>query len=322
MRQAAPPGTAPPDPQLLTTYRYLRMALVTVLVLLFAGVLLQVAVSARPPLPSISDYYWTPVRSVFVGSLVALGVGMVVLKADNELEDIVLNIGGVLAPVVAFVPAPQLGTCVVAPGSGPRPALPQDTVDAITNNVSALLVAGAVGLIIFAALAYGVRDLDPDRRRLPRNIRVARAVGTGVVVAVFVGGWLWFRAGRAGFECHAHAAAAITLFVCIIVVTALNAVTRTLDGLAAGRPLPRAALNQYSAIALLMAVVLAVGLLTYPAWLHAILFVESGVLLLFLAFWVVQSRELWATGVRHRLRERSLVPRASLQPGQHGGEGG
>jgi hypothetical protein len=41
------------------------------------------------------------VRAVFVGALVALGVGMVVLEPDNELEDIFLN--------VAFVPTPDAG---------------------------------------------------------------------------------------------------------------------------------------------------------------------------------------------------------------------
>ena len=42
-----------------------------------------------------------------MGALMAMGVSMVVLKADNEVEDILLNIAGVLAPVVALVPTPK-----------------------------------------------------------------------------------------------------------------------------------------------------------------------------------------------------------------------
>jgi hypothetical protein len=49
------------------------------------------------------------VRAVCVGALVAQGVGMVVLEPDNQLEDIFLNVAGVLAPVVAFVPTPDAG---------------------------------------------------------------------------------------------------------------------------------------------------------------------------------------------------------------------
>ena len=276
------------------------MALISVLALLAFSVLLRIADDGWPPLPSISDYYWTSVRSVFVGALVGLGVGMVVLKADNELEDIFLNIGGILAPVVAFVPVPEL--------EGP-PTLPPATVDAITNNITALLLAGALSLVVFAVLAFGVRGKPGDRRRLPRNIRLARYAGTAVVVALFLGAWWWFEHERASFERNAHYAAAVTLFGCIIAVTALNAVSRTLAMRADGDPLGRALLNMYSILGVLMALVLIVGLV-FRDWYYAILFVEAGVLVLFLSFWIIQSAELWRTGVRHRGRGPSLLPRA------------
>jgi hypothetical protein len=58
------------------------------------------------------------VRAVFVGALVALGVGMVVLEPDNELEDIFLN--------VAFVPTPDAGWMLQSLELWkPRPALPR-----------------------------------------------------------------------------------------------------------------------------------------------------------------------------------------------------
>lgn len=288
--------TLPPDPQLLTTYRYLRMALISVLVLLASAVLLAFADDGWPPLPSISDYYWTPVKSVFVGALVGLGVGMVVLKADNELEDIFLNVGGILAPVVAFVPVPEL--------EGP-PTLPPATVEAITNNITALLLAGALSLVVFAVLAFGVRGRRRDRRRLKRSIRLARFAGTGAVVALFLGGWWWFEHERGSFERYAHYAAAVTLFACIIAVTVLNAVSRSLASTASR---PRSLVNAYSVLSALMALVLIAGLLLRD-WYYTILFIEAGVLVLFLAFWIIQSAELWRTGVRHRGRGPSLLPR-------------
>ncbi len=305
-------GEQAQDVQLLTTYRYLRMALVTVLALLAFAVALEMFSSAGPPLTSISEYYWTPVRSVFVGAMVALGVGMIVIKADNELEDIFLNVGGVLAPIVAFVPTAQVGTCATPAGGGPPPALPAATVDAITNNVSALLAAGVLALLIFLALVRFAPGTSPGSAPLPRGIRLARLIGTLVVVALLVTAWVWFNQGRASFECHAHDAAAVCLFVCILAVTGLNAVSKFLERRTTGVSRLRAALNGYTILAVLMAVVVAVGGATFSGWAYAILFVEAGVLALFLVFWVTQSAELWNRGVRHVGRKPRLAPQAPV----------
>lgn len=295
------------DPQLLTTYRYLRMALVTVLALLAFGVLVEIITSPEPLLTSISAYFWTPVRSVFVGTLVALGVGMIVIKADNELEDIFLNVAGVLAPVVAFVPTAEVGTCFATASGDPPPALPAATVDGIANNMTALLAAGALGLVIFMALV--VRAPASRSTPLPTGVKVARIIGSGIVVALFVAAWIWFTTARSSFECHAHDVAAVCLFVCIVAVTILNGVTRFLEQ-RAEQGLLRAAANRYSALAVLMVLVMAVGILVMDSWDYAILFIEAGVLVLFLSFWVAQSSELWERGVRHRGAPPSLGPYA------------
>ena len=292
------------DAQVLTTYRYLRMALVSVLALLTAGVLLQMSADGWSLLPSISDYYWTPARSVFVGSLVALGVGMIVIKADNELEDILLNVGGVLAPVVAFVPTPQLGTCTTS--GGDRPGLPQSTVDGITNNMGALLVAGGFALVVFLTLAFGVRDRRPGAGNVGGWILVARVAGTVVVIAIFVGAWFWFENGRSSFECNAHYTAALVLFACIVGVTGLNAFSRFLEHREAEGL--RAAVNPYSVITVLMAGVIVAGALRAGSWGYYILFIEAGVIALFLSFWVLQSAELWTRGVRHLGSPPRLAP--------------
>src|SRR6478735_193252 len=161
------------DPQLLITYRYLRMSLVAVLTMLAASVCFQWFISGNH-LPSISDYYWTPVHAVFIGALLALGVGMVILKPDNELEDIFLNIAGVLAPVVAFVPTPAPGTCYDDGGTFVLPD--QATIDGIKNNIPALLFAGATALVImlfFTRLRKEKVQFPP----LERGATVARFLG-------------------------------------------------------------------------------------------------------------------------------------------------
>jgi hypothetical protein len=55
-------------------------------------------------LSSVSAYFYTPARSVFVAGLVGLGVCMLALRGMNLAEDIFLNIGGIFAFLVAFVP--------------------------------------------------------------------------------------------------------------------------------------------------------------------------------------------------------------------------
>jgi hypothetical protein len=296
------------DPQLLITYRYLRMSLVAVLAMLACAVVIEWQGSGNPLLPSISDYYWTPVRSVFVGALVALGIGMVVLKPDNELEDIFLNIAGVLAPVVAFVPTPDVGTCQVNDG-GDFVDAAQATIDGIKNNVPALLIAGAIAIGILLVFTKVI----PEETKFPPlqdGARLARKLGFAAVVVLLVGAVLWFRAGGTSFECNAHYAAAFTLFGCIIAVAILNAIGKYRDS-RKKKPTDRVSpVNRYSAIAFLMLVVLAIGLVAMAAgWDYWVMFVEAGVLTLFILFWILQSWDLWNRAIRSPGDERSLLPK-------------
>ena len=155
--------------QTLTTYRYLRISLIAVLLLLASAVVVQTVWSNKgwPPLwgdphweTSISYYYWTPVRAVFVGALMAMGVSMVVLKADNEVEDILLNIAGVLAPVVALVPTPK--HCVPDGDKCIRPDWPPDIVEGIRNNISALFISATLALLFFVVIALRSRLAEDD----------------------------------------------------------------------------------------------------------------------------------------------------------------
>src|SRR4051812_8792439 len=85
------------------SYRYLRLSIVIVLLALLCSVLLE-----RSHAPcweeSISAYFYTPAHSMFIGALVALGVGLIALRGSTDVEDVLLNVAGVLAPIVAFVP--------------------------------------------------------------------------------------------------------------------------------------------------------------------------------------------------------------------------
>src|SRR5688572_22472438 len=100
------------------TYRYVRIGMVGAVVLLAGSVLLeQREVTNGCWQTSISAYYYTPVRAVFVGVLMAIGLMLIVIKGNNELEDGCLNVAGMLAPVVALVPTSDHGRCWSIPPS-------------------------------------------------------------------------------------------------------------------------------------------------------------------------------------------------------------
>jgi hypothetical protein len=53
---------------------------------------------------SISAYYHTPIRNVFVGILFAVGASLFLYRGYNMLENIILNFAGILALCIALLP--------------------------------------------------------------------------------------------------------------------------------------------------------------------------------------------------------------------------
>lgn len=91
------------------TYRALRyglggMALLLPVVLAGGGKLGGVALQ-----PSLSAYYHTSLRDVFVGVLFAAGAGLLLYKGFRKDEDWALNFAGIFAALVALVPTPPAG---------------------------------------------------------------------------------------------------------------------------------------------------------------------------------------------------------------------
>jgi len=270
----------------IKTYRYLRLAMLTMLVLLGAGVLIERA-NGSVGCPSISDYYYTPAQAVFVGSLITIGVCMIALKGSTEWEDILLNLGGMLAPVVAFVPTPAGATCSSVPDIAP------DIAANVANNIPALFVAGLVGVATVVVLAWLARAHDTSRW----NYR--HTIGLLVALAVLAAGFAWFLKGRESFIGNAHYAAAFPLFGAIVAVAVINArefTHKRTGAMAAGQ----VASNRYFLVAVLMVVLPMVEWLvsTVVTWNHVVLWAEATVLVLFAAFWLLQTQELWSEGVR------------------------
>lgn len=134
------------------TYRWLRLGIGLLLAFLSASVLVEVAFGDSPVLGSISAYWYTPVRGVFVGTLTAMGLSMIAIQGRERIgEDLLLNVAGMLSPVVAVVPTPaDLPTCTASVQPACRPA---NLDDDVTNNLAALLIVGAMALAIVWAVA-------------------------------------------------------------------------------------------------------------------------------------------------------------------------
>lgn len=299
----------------LKSYRYLRTAMVALVLCLTAAVTMQSLVQGSI-LSSISAYYYTPAQAIFVGVLVAIGVCMIALKGTTEVEDILLNIGGMLAPVVAIVPtargvdyAAALQACTssesateqgLATDDCPTTMALQEATEAnVANNMTALLVVGAVGLLV--AVAFRLLDRDSDTSRVARMTRIGIAA-TAVVYAATASGFLAFR--QAFLE-TAHYVAAVAMFGCIVVVAVVNALRHRNEDLArldtfwakAVRSLTVLFLSfdRYAMVALAMVVAVVVGapLALLDAFDDTVFWLEAALIILFAVFWVVQTVERW-----------------------------
>lgn len=251
------------------TYFALRLGLVVLAVLLALAIVVQLVRDGCLQ-SSISAFYYTPVRSVFVAALCAIGAGLIMYRGNSTTENALLDVAGFVAFIVAFVPAGFR-----ADAGCPAVAVP-DVRAAIVNNMLALIVAGGVGL----ALARVTRR----SREAPPVSTVGAMVACAALWAVL---FVTFIVAFDFFLLVAHAFSAITFFVLVLIVIFLNARSFRADE-------PRIFQIAYTSIlvgVVVAAVALAVARFLFPLrtfifWLEAVGIAG------FLVFWLVQTLEL------------------------------
>ena len=268
------------------TYLYLRVGLVALALFLGASLVIEMAFGDTDWLGSISAYFYTPVRSVFVGTLSAMGVCLIAIKGrDRPREDLMLNLAGMCAPVVALVPTPLEDSAACG---GDARCVPEEFVPGVVNNVQALLVVGVVG-VLFAART--IRRDTHERGDL---------VAIGVSAGGLAGFALWFALGRDSFLDYAHYATAVPMFGLIVAVALVNA-ARVDDFVASGGTLTVGRADTYRrayrAIAYLMGAVIGGALVLFVVqaatdtqpFAHWVFIVEALLLAAFTAFWILQT---------------------------------
>jgi hypothetical protein len=301
------PGEPAPvrSDDVIKTYRYLRIGMIGAVVLLFVSILIErsnVACWQR----SISAYYYTPVRAIFVGSLMAVGLSLIVYKGRSRGEDPFLNFAGMLAPVVAIVPTTNVGTCWSVPPE-PSPLTPERTpagwvVANIDNNFDALLITGAIGLAVTAFIALFMSRknlLDTARSHLGTTVSL---IGTGVALLV---AW-WLSENRSDFYTKAHSFAAVAMFV--LLIGAIVSVALDTRNRGAVWWLCDAALA-----ALMVAGAIVIGL-TGIFGDHKIFVLETYEIALFAVYWGIQTAEKWHERPEPTIVRMTVAPAPGGEP--------
>jgi hypothetical protein len=297
------------------SYRYLRLGLIAAALMILVSLTLEWFDVERACFQtSVSGYYYTPVRAVFVSSLVTIGVALIAIKG-HEVEDLLLNIAGMLAPLVTFIPTRNVG---LGCWSSPPPALPLTDADPpvladwvvanIENNLHTLIYVGLGAVVLSAILlaatdARGVAALgrfDQGDKASRRGVAVT-AILIAVVWVSWDSGWEWFRA-------QLHNGAAIFMFVFLAAASWVNAYRKSRRRIKSEHPdqpddyvnrqfrSTRAYYTWYLLIPWLMVgatVGVVVAKLVVRDWQHHVLVLEMAEIVLFAMYWIVQTREHW-----------------------------
>lgn len=187
LRSDAEPADAPRRDRVLDTYRYLRIATpMPVLWLLLA--MAVIFVQRGEVLDSISDYYAGPLRDVFVGGLMASGLGMIVYKGESALEDYALNFAGFNAFLVALVSNSfQDGLDVARRAESTDVPPPVSSADLLGNLHAATwtLLVVTLAFVLVDNRVMGWTGLDwRGLKPLPKGLIVLSWAGETVLLAI------------------------------------------------------------------------------------------------------------------------------------------
>jgi hypothetical protein len=303
-RIATPKSDAEQGLDLIYTYRYLRAGMVALLGMLVFTVAYQVVVASGCVLGSISAYYFTPARAIFIGALCGLGALLVVHKARSHEEDVLLDFSGVMAIVVALVPTVPDQGCT---GSASLPAA--DVAAAVRNNIWTLVVVLAAAMI--------ARALISKRTGQMGSSRTGGTLVSWICGIILAAELVFFLVKRDSFIALSHGIAAVTMVAGIIAVMVFNALNQPDDERS------QRFRNTYYAIAVALGISLAAAValhLWLPGFRHFILVAELVVIALFIAFWIVQTIELWRKEPQEmREQVERAAPALAVEAGPTGG---
>lgn len=278
-RKRVTPADVDVSTSLERTYRYLRIGVAGTVIAIFVAI--AQAAAGYGWLTTVSDYFYTPARNVFVGALIAVSLALIALSGRGA-ERALLDAAALFAPLIALVPT------TIPPGAVPGVAVsctercfpPEYEADA-ANGVAVYLVLGVLVLLV-ALLLAALRQVS-----LP-------AVWPSLIIAAVVlaaTGLTWAFA-RDLFLQQGHFVATTLFFALFAAVALRSAFPRR-----GPQPAPVYRVL-YTAIAVGLVVVLIAYVILLPqadgGGIPIVLVLEAAALALFFAFWVVQGVEKWS----------------------------
>ncbi|MFD4957190.1 hypothetical protein [Microbacterium sp. NPDC058389] len=298
----------------LKTHRYLRLSFVFAVAALFIGVIIASVVGGYVK-GSISYYYWTPARNVFVGVLIAASLAMLALNGRGGAAEIplgqrtlklpspstLLDFAAIFGPLIAIVPtdvkASEQGlttfTCEGTEQSClPKAALP-DVQNAVLTYILILVVIVVVMMIV---------QRKEKRQRFAFLVPVTAAV-TAVALFFFTfvsnDAFPYFRVGPSSFSIH---------YIATFLFFAAFATVVWIRGIRDNDPEDRTPAGDtqrlwYKILAIAMAadIVFLVGLAVVAQFevedaipgFPEVLLGEAVGLTLFAVFWAIQTAQRW-----------------------------
>jgi hypothetical protein len=326
------PGQANPDQpnssptMALRTYRFLRIGAVAVIAVLAVALLKEYDRAGDCLQGSISAYYFTPVQSVFVGALVALGLVMIALWGKTLWEDGLFNLAGMLAPVVAFVPTAETRKCGLTDPFGEPVRTDQQELElirdshaAVDNNMYAYLVV--VGIVLLALVVVGlIAHLKTTwhsvvDRPLVYWLPLAAAAALWAFGADKYWG-IWGDEDRPWIYDDAHKPAAIVLFIFIVAAIIVIGVDK-LRGNATRQEAPHKGWAvTYWALAVVMTAG-AAAMKYQPEWFPQELgdrqtfWIEAWMIAGLAIFWSLQTWDRWSDRAPPRTKEEVAAAAAA-----------
>ena len=129
---------------------------------------------------SLSAYYYTVTRNVFVGSLWAIAIFLICYQYDH-LDNIVSNIAGVCAIGVSLFPTP--------PDMGATD--PQETIGKLHFTFATGFLV-ALFIMVFFLFTRGDPQTDTDRKRKRRNDFVYWSCGIAMAACILLSALILF----------------------------------------------------------------------------------------------------------------------------------
>jgi hypothetical protein len=291
MTEPTTPASA--DTRARDTYRYLRViAMLPAVWILLAIVAAWIA--EHHLRTSISAYYGSPVRDIFVGGLMACGICLIAYKGKTRVEDYVLNFAGFNLFFVALVPN-TFGDLVKARSGDAR----SDMLTFLAISLTTFLVIAFVFILVDKSLFEWVKFDWKGQDWLATVFIVATIAFELFVLSVVIAATAMAYAGAqsTGIYIVVHFGAATTMIANLVFAAASHAFPGKLraDKEAAVVREPARLEKWFKFITLYMLIGIPAALIASWSfdWSHWIIAIEIWEIFGFLVYWVLATHEEW-----------------------------